>query len=318
MNAKSVMTMTASVKKKKKTFKSIFLVFFLIFFIASCSKEEAPEDSFRMRMIDDWRFTFRRSFVIMSLKANGNWESQVREEGRFSKVVEKKGSQRGKWELKEDNKYIHITVDSGDDLEINWIPGNSYKYLISSLTEESLVLVKEDSGKTFEWTRIKSKKSASAPADGSPGITEKTTRMEPIIINLAKRNPFEKNRYVCISFDVVEELEVPVATEAELPPESPLDPRVRESLMLYLSSLKYKEINTFKEVKEIRGELETMISPYFGGRLKELKLENIIVAGTRGSLEEFIIQYSDQMVRFGLKPPEAPKPPEEEGKPPAE
>lgn len=308
MNVKSVMIRIVSVKKKVEWSKFLVIIIFLSLF-ASCSGGEPAQDSFRIRIIDDWRFTYRRSFILMSLKANGNWESQVREEGQFSRIVEKKGQQRGTWELLEDDKYLRINVETGDELDVGWKPGNSYQYLITSLTEDKLIIVKEDSGKVTEWSRVRAKKKTPQSEEG-PLITTRTIPLVPIITNLTKRSPFSKERYICVNFEIVENLEKPTANPEEVGPTLPIHPRLRENIMLYLSSLKYREINTFDEVKVVRKKLELMISTYFSGRLKELKLENIIVAGSRGSLEEFVIQYPDQMVRFGLKPP-GPPPKEE-------
>ena len=106
MSAVSVMKKTASVKKQITKKSSFVLLILFLCILFSCSKGGGEKDSFQMKLIDDWRFTYKRSFVIMSIKANGNWESQVREKDRFSKVVGKKGEQRGAWELQENNKYL--------------------------------------------------------------------------------------------------------------------------------------------------------------------------------------------------------------------
>jgi len=284
-----------------KKIKNLSLTALFVFVFFSCSGPGNLQDSFTLSLIDDWRFTYRRSMVIMSIKANGNWESQVRQIGHFSEVVQKKGSQTGAWELAEKNKYLKITVDSGDDIETGWKPGNTYQYLISSLLEEKLILVKEDSGVETEWLRIMGKKSsASTAGEGVPLITEQKIDIAPLIVNLKKRTPYSKDRFVCLSLSIIEILETPAKTAEEIPEALPVHPSIRDNLTFYFSSLEYKEMKNFTKVKDHIKNLEKIINPYFKGRLKELKLNNIIVSGSRGSLEEFIIQYPDQIVRFNM------------------
>ncbi|MCB9481988.1 MAG: flagellar basal body-associated FliL family protein [Desulfobacteraceae bacterium] len=295
-----------------KKIKYLFSALLLLSVLFSCSGSGDLQDPFTLSLIDDWRFSYRRSMIIMSIKANGNWESQVRQMGHFSEVVQKKGLQRGTWELAEKNKYLKITVETGDEIETGWEPGNTYQYLISSLTEEKLVLVKEDSGAETEWLRIKGKKSAAASsADGAPLITEQKIDLDPLIVNLKKRTPYSKDRQICISLSVIETLEKPARTTEEMPEPLPVHPSLRDNLVFYFSSLEYNEIKNFTKVKDHIKSLEKIINPYFKGRLKELKLNNIIVAGSRGSLEEFIIQYPDQMERFNMIPSQPEQPPEQ-------
>jgi len=244
----------------------------------------------------------------MSLKANGNWESQVRQEGQFSKVVEKKGSQRGTWKLEKDNKYLLISVNSGDDFELDWKVGNEYKYKIESLDEKNLILLKEDSGKKITWIRMRAKKKVKKSDGGGTLITTRRIDVSPIIVNLKKRSPYSTDRYVCVKYHIIEKLEKPVAKIKEGSLYKPLAPDIREKILLYLSSLKYKEINKFEKVKKATKAIKNIISPYFNGLLKEFVVDNIIIAGSKGSIEEFIIQYPEQMVRFGLKPATKPPP----------
>ncbi|MGM0418510.1 MAG: hypothetical protein ACQEQS_07300 [Thermodesulfobacteriota bacterium] len=308
MSAVYAMKKTASVKKQIIKISSFVLLILFSCILFSCSKEDSQKDSFEMQLIDDWRFTHRRSFVIMSIKANGNWEAQVREKDRFSKVVGKKGQQRGTWELQEDNKYLKITVDSGDNFDFDWEPGNEYRYEISSLTEKELVLLRIQSGKEFVWKRISGSKSSSSKSSGEDElITTQTLDPDPFIINLKKRSPYSKDRYICVKFKIIKNLDKPVKTPEELPEKLPVHPSLRENIMFFLSSLEYSEVNTFDKVREVVSQLEKITEPYYGDSLNELKLDNIIVAGSRGSLEEFIIQYPDQMERFGVSPPERPE-----------
>ena|GEM_PF-3090912 len=308
MSAVSVMKKTASVKKQITKKSSFVLLILFLCILFSCSKGGGEKDSFQMKLIDDWRFTYKRSFVIMSIKANGNWESQVREKDRFSKVVGKKGEQRGAWELQENNKYLKITVESGDKFDFDWEPGNEYRYEISSLTEKELVLLRIQSGKKFVWKRIGGGTTSSSPGSGEEKlITTQTIDLDPFIINLKKRSPYSKDRYICVKFKIIKNLDKPVKTPEDLPEKLPVHPSLRENIMFYLSSLEYSEVNTFDEVREVVSKLEKIAEPYYGESLKELNLDNIIVAGSRGSLEEFIIQYPEQMERFGITPPQRPE-----------
>jgi len=308
MSAISVMTTTVTVKKKMKMIKKPLIVFCLFLFLMSCSGSDKGEDPFELQIVDDWRFSYRRSLIIMSIKANGNWESQVRQQGQFSEIIQKKGSQKGKWELSEKNKYLNISVESGDEIETGWKPGNTYQYVISSLSEEKLVLTKEDSGAEMEWIRIRAKKSMATSSSGdSAFITEQKIDMDPLIVNLKKDTPYSKERFACISLSFIKTLETPAKTKEEMPELIPVHPSFRDDLIFYFSSLEYNEMNNFTKVKEHMKNIEKIANPYFKGMLKELKLNNIIIAGSRGSLEEFIIQYPDQMVRFNMIPPQPPE-----------
>ncbi|MDY0132707.1 MAG: hypothetical protein RBR53_08565 [Desulforegulaceae bacterium] len=300
-SAALVMKKTAIVKKSMKKIKTLFL-FILVLCFASCSGSEKREDPFELQILGNWNCNYRRSFIIMSLKANGNWESQVRQHGHFSEVVQKKGSQKGKWKLSDKNKYFEIIVESGDEIETGWKPGNSYEYLITLVSDEKFILTKEDSGAEMEWIKPRPKKSGSAGVD-SDLIYEQEVEMEPLIINLKKRTPYSKERFICVSLSFIKNLNTPVKTN-EPAPVFPLHPSFREELLFYFSSLEYNEINKFTKVREHLKKIEKIAKPYFKGELKEIKLNNIIVAGTRGSLEEFLIQYPQQMARFGMVPPQ--------------
>lgn len=299
-----VMTTTAIAKKLMMKMKIKLLVIILILFFSffGCSGSEQKEDPFEIRLIDDWRYTYRRSMIIMSIKANGNWESQVRQQGHFSEVVQKKGSQRGKWELAKKNKYLKITVDSGDEIETGWKPGNDYEYIITSLSDEKLILTKEDSGAEMEWLRMRAKKSSSGSPDGEQFITEQKIDIAPVIVNLKKRTPYSKERFACLGLSFIETLETPVKTIEEMTAVPLIHPSLRDDIIFYFSSLEYNEIKNFTKVKDHMTNLEKIANPYFKSRLKEIKLNNIIIAASKGSLEEFIIQYPDQMVRFNMIP----------------
>ncbi|PIE74663.1 MAG: hypothetical protein CSA18_03685 [Deltaproteobacteria bacterium] len=307
------MNFLLSLKKIYVVKNIIFILIFACgcFFFESCSGDKGKtekkfEDSFRIRMIDDWIFYHGRRIVVMSLKANGKWVAQVREQEKFSRIVGKKGEQQGTWKLSDDEKSLEIIVDKGDDLDMEWTPGESYKYIISLLDDSKLVLAWEDSGKKIEWIRLRAKKTPEASSSESgdskaPLITTKTTKMAPLIVNFRKRSPYSKDRYICTSFTIVEELETPVSDPAEMEQKIPVHPVIRDNILVYLSSLEYRELNTFKKVRLVTKELSKMISPYFAGRLKDVKLDHIIVAGSKGSFEEFIIQYPEQMARFGFE-----------------
>jgi hypothetical protein len=302
------MIKTVIVKKKMKKIYNYLIIFFIFLFFFSCSGSGKGEDPFELKIVDDWRFSYRRSLIIMRVKANGNWESQVRQQGQFSEIIQKKGSQRGTWELSDKNKYFNISVESGDEIETGWKPGNSYQYVISSLTDEKLVLVKEDSGAEMEWLRIRSEKSGSGSSSrGAEFITEQKIEMDPLIVNLKKRTPYSKERFACISLSFTKTLETPAKTPEELPPVYPVHPSFRDDIVLYFSSLEYNEVNNFTKVQEHLKNIENLANPYFKGMLKELKLDNIIIAGSRGSLEEFIIQYPRQIERFNMIPPPPPE-----------
>jgi flagellar basal body-associated protein FliL len=128
------------------------------------------------------------------------------------------------------------------------------------------------SGKETLYKRIRSQK------QGQEKIVQ-TIKLEPIIVNLNKGEVLVKDRFLCLYLELIQE-----------PPsgQSRVHPRVREALIMHLSSLTYPEVNTYRKLNRLSGELIDLINPYMGGTVKDLVIQNVVVTADEAAVQEFL------------------------------
>lgn len=272
----------------------------LLALMMGCGEKEKKEDP-RLLLIGSWRFSYRNIHSILNFKNNGTWNLENRVEGKYSKIVEKKGALTGTWLLEENRLTINVEDDGGGEVEM-WALG-SHVFEVVRLDAVTLVL-KDEKEKEREWSKVRAQQAKAGEVQA-----HQTIPIKPLIVNVTKTRDMEKSRYLCIDLEVVLTLELPTANPEEIPPPPPLHPEVREKILIYLSSFTYRDLNSFDKIKKIKAHLETIMRPYFAGQMDELHINNVVVASSEASLDEFILQYPELMEDFGRGV--VPPPPEE-------
>jgi hypothetical protein len=282
-------------------------IFLCLFSLYSCGGKQKDES--RLLLLGSWRFSQMNMHTILTLRNNGTWQSDDRVEGRHTRIVEKRGKSTGRWQMESGNRLI-FSVETADEAGM-WPAGSMQSFDIVSLDARTLVL-QQESGRTWEWSKIR----AQRPTEGEV-VAHQAVRMPPLIVNVARSRILERQRFLCLDLEFILTLDEFIPNPEMIPPPPPLHPEVRETILFYLSSLEYREINSFDRVKALRLHLRQMLNPYFDNRLHEIEVRNIIVASSKDSLEEFILQYPELRHEFGLTPPQRPQSPaekaEEEG-----
>ena len=266
----------------------ILVLVSFVFLIFGCGEKEPSLEDL---IIGSWSRYQSRTHVVFSVRANGSWASNVRIEGHSSQIIEKKGDASGTWLIEDKNLVITIAES---DLEDIWEQYKTLFYEVFEIDSNHMVLMHPE-GRKISWKRLKIKKKG--PDVQLPPVIH----MEPIVVNLNKIRAHDKDRYFCLSLDLMlteslTDIEQPVPT---------LHPRARDSAIIYLSSLIYRDVKTFDKVKVIRKQLEAIMAPYLDGRLKEIKLKQVVISSSLDKVDEFLIEHTPV--------PEAEPVPEEEG-----
>jgi hypothetical protein len=86
-----------------------------------------------------------------------------------------------------------------------------------------------------------------------------------------------------------------------------LHPAVKDTAITFFSSQTYSDTKTLEKVKELIGEFRTVLSPYFDGRLTDVKVNKVVVTVNRDSVTEFERLYAEEH-NGDETPAEAPAP----------
>lgn len=286
-----------------RIFSGILILAFCLA-LSACAEKQKDDD--RLMLLGNWRASHMNVHTVLTLRNNGSWQAEDRVEGRHTRIVEKRGKSTGRWNLESKDRIV-FSVETAEEAAM-WPAGSMQSFDITS-KDAGLMVFKREGGRTLEWRKIR----AERPEEGEV-LLHQVVNMPPLLVNVARSRLLERQRFLCMEMEFVLSLETPVQIPEEIPPPPPLHPEVREILLFYLSSLEYKDINSFDKVKAQRLHLRQMLNPYFENRLHEIEVRNIIVASSKESFEEFILQYPELRHEFGLTPPEKapPSPPEAE------
>lgn len=273
----------------KRKFSDYATVFFLCTFVLlcsgwwyGCSKDVSSDD----RFTGSWRMKKGRDHKILTFRANGTWQSQVRKEGRLGRIVTKQEEFIGEWTVSDNFLSMTATqVLAGD----TWKIGETISFEIIEIAELTMQL-KKTNGTIETWMRVKSQKT-----EGKEPATVQALSFKPIVVNLSKEKAGSKDYYLCIELEFVLTSVIPEGT-----PLPDLHPKVREATIFYLSSLTYSEVNTMDKVAGIKDKLLQLVNPYAKDQIENISIRNITVTSRWESVEAFLSQYNDAS-------PEAPK-----------
>lgn len=275
----------------------------LWFFLAgACSK--APNiDEF---LVGSWRIKRANIHSIHSFRNNGKWVEQERVEGKFSRIIENKEKVEGNWvvEYEKDTKklFIVITPSKVGKGDTKWTKDQPFRFEVLNIDKKVMVL-QDDAGQMNNWDRVRS--SQSDDTEDMMGIA--VVNPGPVIVNLKQTRAQDKFRFLCLDMEFsIEDAEGLAYLGIEKDPDTQtatyhLHPVIIDTAVTFFTSLTYRDVKSLDKVKDAINEFKKILSPYFEGRITEVKVNKVVVTAERESVREFEKLYAET---YGTAPPE--------------
>ncbi len=259
----------------------------------SCKKKET---GFNEKLLGTWQIKLGHIYSVYSFRANGSWTSSERIEGKFKKIIANRGKVVGQWAVGESEevegvRHLIMTPSVVKDIDA-WKVGATVKFEILALDKENLQL-KMQSGRKVTWKRVRSK-SADENLLDSAGAKVKVW---PIAVNLNRTREHAKFRFLCIDLDLyMDSPENSAFVSYEKKQDSDeleyhLHPKIRDVIIMYFSSMTYKEAKTLIKVKKAVDMLKIVLNPYFNGKLNEIDVVKVVVTTSAESVKDFELMY---------------------------
>lgn len=255
---------------------SLYGIVFLLILVTALGCGEKEKKAAEL-VLGNWTQYRNRAYILLIINPKGTWESSVRIADVTSKIVSSKGSAKGSWHM-EEGQLIFTVVES--DIEEIWEKNDTSFFEIVELGER-MMLLKEESGRVGEWQKTGTGKKGE---DGGPVAV--TIPMAPYAVNLNKNSSNVPDRYLCLDMSL---------KLKELMPDQKIPkfhPRAREAAVIFLSALVYEDVENFDRMKEQQAKLVDVLNPYMEGFIKEVDINQVIVASSIGKVEEFIIEHT--------------------------
>ncbi len=263
--------------KYNKTIAGLLTIVFLVMSVlCGCAKKSVSSDD---RFTGSWRSKKGKTYKIMSFRVKGTWSLQIRKEGKLAKIVEKRGEAKGNWNVKDGFLYLYIVESEEDD---DWKIDTTIVYEIVEMTLLNMSL-KGPSGRVEKWSRVKSSKQSGEARQLA------TIRLDPVVVNLKKEKIGGKSKFLCIEVEfILNETQDPTM------PAITIHPKVRETIIFYLSSLTYPEVNTMEDIDSLKGDLLVLLKPYISGYIEKLSIKNVVITSKWGNVETFLAEYKEE------------------------
>ncbi len=229
--------------------------------------------------LGSWRFSRQNSHKILTFRANGTFLGEIRVEGRLAKIIEKKEQVNGAWNVTEE--FLHMTPTE-DGSVAGWVAGQTVNFEVLEISSTNLKL-RGENGVIENYQRVKSQKQEKEAAKLS------TLVMKPIVVNLKNTAPGATTKYFCIELELTME-----DTDGTMQAPLGIHPRAQEAALLHISTLTYLDVNTMDKIGELNGTLFLLLRPYFGGKLKEVSVKNVLVTADWKNTEEFIKKIAEE------------------------
>ncbi|OGR24339.1 MAG: hypothetical protein A2277_02020 [Desulfobacterales bacterium RIFOXYA12_FULL_46_15] len=243
-------------------------------FITSCGEKKKSQAELT---VGNWSQEKNRAYVLLYANSKGEWNSSVKVSEATSKVVKTKGKAKGLWRI-EKNQMIFTVMES--DIEDVWEKNSTVFYDILDLTENKMQL-KDEQGDVTAWSRTKIGKSTESEADLALVIP-----MAPVVVNLNKDRSNDKDRYLCLKMNFILKELMP---GQQVPP---VHPKVEDAIVIFFSSLVFEDVKDFDGIRSQGQKLVNILNPYMEGMIKEVAIENVIVATEIEKVEEFLIEHT--------------------------
>ncbi len=255
---------------KKNFFRLFIFILNVTLFCTACDKVKKTEEQ-GILLLGSWKMKIRNTNKILIFKTNNVFVYEERVEGRFSKIIEKKGNVIGKWT--QENNLLHISLTAKDsDIDIPWDQDETITFNIVELTKKKLIFL-EQNGREYKWERVRSRKTVMEDQN------QFVVKLAPIVVNL-KRTSAKKRWYLC--------LEIELVFEHSDHNTSDVHPRVREVVIFFLSSLEHRDVSNLKKAVVISKTLKKKLYPYYKDKLSDVLISNIIVTTKTGEVDKFI------------------------------
>ena len=263
--------------KKMFLLLGVLSIALLLCIVAGCAKEKKPDAN--ELLLGTWSHYRNKAHFILIIKAQGGWNADVRVEGATSKIIEKRGAASGTWQLVD--KQLLITV-AESDIGALWEKKESVVCDILELNKDVMHLQYDD-GRDQIWKRAKS-----TPKGQEPEDLQRMIKMAPLVVNLNKLRSHDKDRYLCV------DLELNLKSPLPDMPVPVLHPRAREAVILFLSSLIYKDVKTLDGVEQVTKNIEVMLNPYLDNQLDNIKVNHVVISSSKDKVQEFLIEHAPQ------------------------
>ena len=227
-------------------------------------------------VLGNWTQYRNRAYILLIINPKGTWESSVRIADATSKIVSSKGSAKGSWHM-EEGQLIFTVVES--DIEEVWEKNDTSFFEIVELSDR-VMLLKEESGRVGEWNKTISEK---GKEDVELAVT---IPMAPYAVNLNKHSSNEEDRYLCVNMSLKLKELMP---GQEIPK---FHPRARDAAIMFLSSLVYDDVQNFDLINAQKEKLIAVLNPYMEGFIKDIDIDQVIVANSARKVEEFMIEHT--------------------------
>jgi len=244
------------------------------FFITGCGERKKSQDEL---VVGNWSQEKNRAYILLVTNQRGEWSSSVKISDATSKIVKSKGNAKGEWHI-EKNQIIFIVMES--DIEDLWEKNKTIFYDIVDLTENRMHLKDED-GAVSVWSKTRIDKPSESEANQAPFIS-----MAPVVVNLNKNRSNDKDRYLCLKMNIILNELMP---GKKIPPDHP---KIHDAIILFFSSLVYDDVKDFDGLKGQSQKLVNILNPYMEGMVKEIAIENVILATEIDKVEEFLIEHT--------------------------
>ncbi len=245
-----------------------------VIFLTSCGERKKSQAELA---VGNWSQERNRAYLLLVTNQKGEWSSSVKISDATSKIVKSKGNAKGAWQI-EKNQMIFTVMES--DIEDVWEKNRTIFYDIVDLTENRMQLKNED-GAVVVWSKTRMEKSAESEANLAPVIS-----MAPVVVNLNKNRSNDKDRYLCLKMNIILNELMP---GKKIPPDHP---KVHDAIIIFFSSLVYDDVKDFDGLKGQSQKLVNILNPYMEGMIKEIAIENVILATEIDKVEEFLIEHA--------------------------
>ncbi len=259
-----------------KSGRMVLLLFMLfsVFGLLGCGEKEKGDEELAL---GNWTQYRNRAYILLVINPKGTWSSSVRIADATSKIVSSRGNATGSWHM-EEGQLIFTVVES--DIEEIWEKNDTSFFEIVELGER-LMLLKEESGRVAEWKKTSSKQGVDVEAD-----LAKVVSMAPYAVNLNKNSSNAQDRFLCLNMQLVLKELMP---DQKVPD---FHPRARDAAIIFLSSLVFGDVENFDQIKEQKKKLVDVLNPYMDGFIKDIEIEQVIIATSVTKVEEFIIEHT--------------------------
>ncbi len=268
---------------KKNIFMTIGIILIIIpIMLTSGCKKKKKTPSAGLLLPGTWYMSKGRAYILIIIRSDGKWDSDVRLEGASSKVVERKGGASGTWHV--EGKNLVLKINESKIKEI-WEKNKELFCKIVKLDHDFLIL-RYPNGRVFTWKRAQIKKKAGG--DKSINLSP-VIKISPIIVNLNKISSNDMDRYFCLDMEL--------DMDTLLPGEKPVmfRPEAREAAIIFLSSRIYKDVRTFDAVNIVKKKLENILNPYLENSLKEIKIKNVMITSSIDKADAFFSEHTPQV-----------------------